>query len=155
MKKCIVISIGLMLLGAFQASAQEIRIRGDVEFTYKYSKIKAGQNYSLETEGKQDGVTMDIRKLKRNSYWAVTVYKSDINWDNSVKIFARRTNRGSGNGYTWGFTNYTRIRNMPQTVMQGYGMLNNIYLQYKLRGISIDLPADTYNTDIIYTLYEK
>lgn len=128
-------------------SLQRFRV---VSLTGLYS-----EDYSLETESKQDGVRMDIKKLKKQAYWSVTVYKSDINWNNQVKIYVRRTNSGSGNGSTWGGSNYTQIRNMPQTIMQGYGQLNNIYLQYKLHGISVELPANTYYTDIVYTLYEQ
>ncbi|MBO6517867.1 MAG: hypothetical protein JJ975_15080 [Bacteroidia bacterium] len=149
----------ILLFGFFSvfsiAFGQQVTIKGEVEFSFQYANIKAGEDYSLETESKQDGVSMSIRKLKRNSYWAVTVYKSDINWNNKVKIYVRRTNGGSGNGYTWGCTNYTRVRNMPQSIMWGAGGLNNIYLQYRLSGISMDLPANTYYTDIVYTLYEQ
>jgi hypothetical protein len=144
-----------LTFASLYSHAQQIRIKGDVEFSFNYSNIKAGEDYSLETESKRDGVSLSINKLKRQAYWRVTVCKTDINWNNKVKIYVRRTNSGSGNGSVWGCTNYTRIRNMPQTVMQGYGGLNNIYLQYKLNGVSVDLPSNTYYTDIIYTLYEQ
>jgi len=148
-------SIVFVLICNTFANGQEIRIRGDVDFSFTYTNIKAGEDYSLETESKQDGVRMDIKKLKRQAYWRVTVNKSDINWDNQVKVYVPRTSSGNGNGSVWGGTNYTLINNMPQTFMQGQGLLNNIYLQYKLSGISVELPANTYYTDIVYTLYEQ
>lgn len=155
MKLPILICLVTCCLVSNKAYAQEVRIRGDVDFSFSYTNIKAGEDYSLETETKHDGVRMDIKKLKRQTYWRVTVNKSDINWDNQVKVYVRRTNDGSGNGTTWGGTNYTQITNMPQTFLQGQGLLNNIYLQYKLSGISVELPANTYYTDIVYTLYEQ
>ncbi|MFT5724531.1 MAG: hypothetical protein ACI9JN_001650 [Bacteroidia bacterium] len=150
-----IIPMILLCLCTNMVEAQQIRIRGDVEFAFTYANIQAGDNYTVKSESKQDGVKLDIKKLKRQAYWRVTVCKTDINWNNKVEIYVRRTNSGNGNGSVWGCTNYTRIRNIPQTVMQGYGALNNIYLQYKLNGISIDLPANTYYTDIVYTLYEQ
>jgi len=148
------LSILFCLMG-LSLFAQEIRIRGSVDFSFSATNIQPGEDYSLETQSKQDGVRLDIKKISRQAYWRVTVNKSDINWDNQVKIYVRRTNSGSGNGSVWGCTNYTQIQNMPQTAMQGQGALNNIYLQYKLTGISVSLPANTYYTDIIYTLYEQ
>ncbi len=135
--------------------SQEIRIKGEVEFSFNYSNIKAGEDYELETSSQRDGATLSIKKLKKNSYWSVTVYKSDINWNRSVKVYVRRTNNGSGSGSTWGGSNYRQIRNIPLTFLQGSGTLSNIYLQYKLSGISVNLPSNTYYTDIVYTLYEQ
>ncbi len=137
------------------SSAQEVRVRGSVDFSFSYSNIKAGEDYSLETESKHDGVRLDVKKLKKSSYWRIAVSKNDINWDRQVQIYVRRTTNGNGNGYVWGGQNYSEVRNMPATFMQGYGILNNIYLQYKLVGISMELPADTYYTDIVYTIYEQ
>lgn len=135
-------------------SAQQIRIRGSIDFTPGYN-IKAGEDYETEIESGSRSVRMDVKKLKKQQYWSVTVNKSDINWDNSILIYVRRTTNGNGNGSTWGGTNYTQVRNIPQTLFQGRGLLNNIYLQYKLSGISVELPASTYYTDIVYTLYEQ
>lgn len=144
-----------LFLCSLTVFGQQIRISGDVEFAFNYASIKAGEDYSLETESKQDVAKLDIKKLKKQAYWRVTVCKNDINWDNQVKVYVRRTNSGSGNGTVWGCTNYTQIRNMPITVLQGQGALSNIYLQYKLDGISLAVPANTYYTDIVYTLYEQ
>ncbi len=144
-----------LLVVATTVFGQQIRIRGSVDFSFNLANIQPGEDYSLATESKQDGVRLDIKNLRRQANWRVTVSKSDINWDNNVKVYVRRTSSGNGNGSLWGCSNYTQIRNMPQTVLQGRGALNNIYLQYKLDGISLSLPANTYNTDIIYTLYEQ
>ena len=114
-----------------------------------------GENYQVETASRKDGVVMDIKKLDRQSHWKITVYKNDINWDNRVGIYVRRTSTGNGSGATWGGTNYVEIRSMPQNFLQGSGSLTNINLQYKLMGLSIEIPSNTYYTDIVYTLYEQ
>ena len=135
--------------------SQEVRIKGTVEFSFSQSNIKAGENYQVETASRKDGVVMDIKKLDRQSHWKITVYKNDINWDNRVGIYVRRTSTGNGSGATWGGTNYVEIRSMPQNFLQGSGSLTNINLQYKLMGLSIEIPSNTYYTDIVYTLYEQ
>jgi hypothetical protein len=152
MKRLIVIII-LSSLALF-TKAQEVRIKGTADFKFSYANIKAGEDFATEASNKGDEVDLSIRKMPKNKRWYVTVSKSDINWPSDVSIYVRRTSGGSGNGYIWGGTNYTCVRNMPQYFFMGSGSLNNINLQYKLKGLSLSIPSNTYYTDIVYTLYE-
>ncbi len=134
--------------------AQQVRIKGTAEFKFSYANIKAGDDFATEASNKGDEVDLSIRQMPKNKRWYLTVSKTDINWPSSVSIYVRRTSGGSGNGYVWGGSYYTCIRNMPQSFLIGSGSLNNINLQYKLKGLSLSIPSNTYYTDIVYTLYE-
>jgi len=38
--------------------SQEISKKGEVEFAFNYSNIKAGEDYELETSSQRDGATL-------------------------------------------------------------------------------------------------
>lgn len=136
------------------ASAQEIRIQGSADFSFTNSELEAGDDFSLSAESTEK-INLDIKKLSKDAYWTVQVQKNDINWDNQVKIYVRRTSNGNGKGNVWGGWNFIQINNLNSTFITGYEKLNNIDIQYKLEGIDVTLEAGTYYADIVYTLYEN
>lgn len=143
-----------IFLGLF-SYGQEVRIKGSIQFKKISTSIRAGEDFSSELISDDNDVRLSVKKLKKRQYWSISVNKSDITWNSSLNIYVRRVNNGSGNGSVWGGTNYVSIQNMPQQFFQGHGLLNNIYVQYKVSGLSVTVPADTYYTDIVYTLYEQ
>lgn len=151
MKKCMLI---LLLLAPFASIAQQIVVQGAANFTYNDADIDPGEDLSSDMES-ADKINLDVKKLQKNAYWSITVSKNDINWNNSIKIYVRRTTDGNGAGSVWGGQNYIQINNVPSNFLNGYEKLNNIYLQYKISGVDVTLPADSYYTDIVYTLYEN
>ena len=143
-----------MLILGVNATAQEIRIQGSATFSLDKMDISPGDDFDVSMES-TERIDIDIKKLDKDAYWSIMVQKNDINWDNQVKIYVRRTNSGNGNGSVWSGWNYTRIGNFNTTFCTGYKKLNNIRIQYKIEGLDVTLESGTYYTDIVYTLFEN
>ena len=145
--------IGLLLINS-TAWCQEIRLRGSGKFSYRNADIQAGDDFASEAET-SNNIYLEIKKAGQRDYWSVLVSKNDINWDNKVKIFVRRTSSGNGNGSVYGGLNYSQINNLSSNFLTGNGKLDDIDIQYKITGVDVTLPAQRYYTDIVYTLYEN
>ncbi len=157
MKLKIYISIVCLCIGfAGDALAQEIKIQGSPSFSFANTDIQPGEGFPTLSET-SNNINIDIKKLSKNAYWTVSVNKNDINWNNQVKIFVRRTSGGSGHGSgsVYGGLNYIQINNLSSTFITGDKKVNDIDIQYKITGVDVTLPADDYYTDIVYTLYEN
>ena len=155
MRKLVYIVLFISVCSALRA--QDIRVQGKVEFNFsKHCSIRAGEDYRSYLTSDDDAVNIDIKKLKKNSYWTVAVSKRDIDWDNRVKIYVCRSSSGNANGKkrVWGGTYFQRVRNLPCYFFSGYEKVNNIDIQYQLRGLSSSIESKTYYTEIVYTLYE-
>jgi hypothetical protein len=150
----------IILIGyVASAYAQDIVVQGSVSFDFeKHCNIRAGEEYKSYITSDDDAVNIDIKKLKKNSYWTIAVSKRDVDWDNRVKIFVCRSSNGNANynNKRWvaGGTNFQRIQNIPSYFFRGYEKVSNIDIQYQLRGLSANLESKTYYTNIVYTLYE-
>lgn len=149
----------ILVCGCFLAHGQDIVVQGSVSFDFeKHCNIRAGEEYNSYLTSDDDAVNIDIKKLKKNAYWSVAVSKQDVDWDSRVEIYVCRSSNGNANynNKRWvaGGTNFQRIQNIPCHFFRGYEKVNNIDLQYQLRGLTANLESKTYYTNIVYTLYE-
>ncbi|MBU2651925.1 MAG: hypothetical protein KKA81_13430 [Bacteroidetes bacterium] len=97
-----------------------------------------------------------MHNLIGNFMWKVTVHKSDNNWDSSLGLETIRTGTGTRgsiffNSITGG-TNYQTITNLPADFFWGTGRWYDIPVAYRLNGVSVLLPADQYETTVIFTI---
>ncbi len=131
----------------------------------------AGNDLSNVIESATNQNIMDIRYttsililgIGANPF-RIEVRKSDINWNGSIIPAVRRTGGTPDNSLLdilsnpssiTGGVNYQNITNISTTLFTGYGKVDNITLQYRFSGISLALPADDYETEIIYTMWDN
>jgi hypothetical protein len=91
----------------------------------------------------------------RNGIWSVQISKSDIDWNNQIEIWIKRTGNGTGGGEVYSGTTYQKINNIPMSFINGKKAVNKIPLQLEIRNLSVTIPARDYSTNIVYTLYEN
>lgn len=89
-----------------------------------------------------------------NWYWRVDVCKSDLNWPSEFYLDVRRSSNGIGFGSITGGTNYQEVTDTDQLFFTGSRNRILIGLQFRLRGVSLQVVPDTYITTVIYTLTE-
>jgi hypothetical protein len=82
--------------------------------------------------------------------YQVLVEKSDINWDPNLTVSVVRT---GGNNVNGGLS-FIPITNTPQLFYNGTGNSGVVNYQYRVEGVSVLIPADTYSTDIVFTFFE-
>jgi hypothetical protein len=155
----------LLLYCSSQISIAQLGINvvGSWDYTVSSTDITdAGSDFTGIYPSASNQVTIDITYPSNgNVRWEVSVSKQDIDWNNSIELYARRTGSGSGqgggnsNGFVQQGTTYQQITSMNQFFFQGRKKRNDIPIQYEIRNVSVLIPAKTYETTIIYTVTEQ
>ncbi|MFN8431149.1 MAG: hypothetical protein U0V04_14325 [Spirosomataceae bacterium] len=122
------------------------------------SYTEAGSNYTANVSSATNQSLVSISGFSFNSSYTVRIHKSDIDWDSSLILSARRRTNGTGGstGTINGVTSYIALSNSPQVFYSG-NMGNatsrtNVAVQYRIGGRSLLLPAKTYQTTVVYTV---
>ena len=81
----------------------------------------------------------------------IWIYKEDNEWHPDLNLQIRRTNNKSNisNG-----TQYQTISNNYSYFFELYGNSRNIPIQYKITGLSVLIPAKSYSTAIVFTIWD-
>jgi len=98
-------------------------------------------------------VLVDINNT--NLFWDVSVYKVDSFWPPAFRLYVRRTGNGTGPGNISGGLNYLEIIDTEQIFFSGSRQRRGIPLQFRLEGVSVQIPPQVYTTTIIYTVTER
>ncbi len=174
----------IVLLFTDIAAAQlVVQVENDPYFSPSLISVsEAGDDFVSLIENTNDSylsVTTDniFNKAQKKYPWYITVYKSDINWDNNLTLEIRRSsdgnnwnngngnngngngNNGNGNGNSnngklYDGTSYREVTNLPAYFFGGGRETMNIQISFRLNNVSVLIPADDYETTILYTIYE-
>lgn len=147
--KTIFIALLFMILGSL--SAQTIYVYGDWNYTIPTSDItEAGEDFTGTYESSSYQVYFYIY-YRWN--WDISVQKNDIDWNDDIKLFVRRTSNGYGwRGNVRQGTSYMELEDYDNFFFEGRNYRYYVTAQYELRNISVTIPANTYMTEVIYTL---
>lgn len=126
-------------------------VSGEWNYTIPVSDIsEAGEDFSGTYTSDPNQAYIDI---SYNRNWKVSVQKNNIDWNNKIKIYARRTGSGWGSARRIsGGTNFLRIKNKNSNFFSGRGWYFSLPIQYEIRKVSVTIPAHTYIVEILYTL---
>ena len=86
--------------------------------------------------------------------WYVDIQRIDISWDPALHIELQRTSNGSGIGTISGGTGFLEAEAASRRLFQGTGDRSSVLIQLKLSGVSVTVGADTYSTQIVFTLLD-
>jgi hypothetical protein len=120
---------------------------------------EAGSDLSSTFETSANFTQLDIRNMAAQKGWKVTIKKQDINWPGTLLMYVRRNSNGMAcmtcTGVNTGLssTNYVLLSNLETDYIFGTGEVIGIDLQFRVAGISLTLPAQSYSLEIVYTLY--
>ena len=153
MKKYVLIAFLLVSVVGF---SQKVQVLGNWSKTLKASDISsAGSDYesSYTSKNKQSKIT--ITPVPNSGYnrrympFKVFVHKEDIEWHPNLKIEAMVSSNTHGNSSGRSFQ---EITNNTTLFFNTLGRRKNIPIKYKITGLSVTIPAETYATEIIYTV---
>jgi hypothetical protein len=157
---CRLLIPALFLAAAYLPCLSQIQIDVSGHWTYSVpaSNIAdAGLDFTGIYTSSSNQVLISIDNDSRRFNYRVDVRRSDISWNSSIKVRVKRTGNGvPKNSYCWvsGGTSYQKITTSNQLFFTGYGRTDDIPIRYRLRNISVLIPATNYSTTIIYTVTE-
>ncbi len=98
-------------------------------------------------------------KANPNQKWRIFINKSDLIWNPSLTVEAIRT--GSGKNMIHKVfqlisdgESYQEITDVPSYFFKGRSEIAYIPLQFRISGLSVVLGANSYETNIVLTVYE-
>ncbi|MGE5558831.1 MAG: hypothetical protein ACM3WV_09490 [Bacillota bacterium] len=148
----------LLLFCAFLAHVQAIDITsaGAWNETIDASDLIAGAGSGLiDTYESANILILSIANcLDDTDNWRVDVKRADVVWHGDLFLSVRRTSDGTGSGTIAGGLSYIPVDAMDTAFFSGAGDRSNINLQFKLSGISLNLPPDIYSTVVVYTVID-
>jgi len=158
----------LILLTSFYCFGQglKVSIEGSANFSGSaYAITEAGENFSSSVES-ESSVYISIesedywdKKNNRNKKWRVFVHKSDLMWDNNLRLETKRTGKGQkiekkGQPNIHDGDDFMTISNTPTYFFRGKDEVAYIPVEIKLRGISLTMGAKEFETSIVLTVYD-
>lgn len=122
------------------------------------SEAGADLNPTIETVSNFNNLS--VQNVTDALNWKITISKQDLNWTSSFLPSVQRTSDGTPCGTCAGvntgksITGYLQVTDIEQDFLFGTGSVQNINLQFKVDGISLAVPAQNYQTRVIFTLYQ-
>ncbi|WP_319589298.1 hypothetical protein [uncultured Draconibacterium sp.] len=144
--------------------------RGMVSFRdFQFSVTEAGEDFASSVES-ESGLFLDVGYLNfdwwwvlvgpPNTKWRVDVHKVDGNWHPDIVIKAKRTGTGVR---LWnerkkltisGGESYQVITNNTNYFFNGRGGIEDIPFKFMLSGFSLTMGAQTFDTNIVFTIVD-
>lgn len=89
--------------------------------------------------------------------WQVSVQKTSIVWDSNLRLWVNKVNDGNSTDSgarisPIGTTAYQEVSTIPQTFFRGFRNRQSVQVSYKISGVSVLIPAQTYSTTVYYTI---
>ena len=147
----------LILLSAFSVKSQSLNITGSWSIFVPSSSIsEVGNDYNTTLTSSLNQTLLDISVPVTNVSWRVDVHKQDSFWNASLILWVHKTGDGLGvlgsSILPVGFTSYQQVSNLEQLFFTGTKNHINIPVQYEIQGLSVLIPSENYNMNVIYTL---
>lgn len=145
-------------LSGLSACAVDVYATGGWNLTVDSSCLVGGAGSGL-IESFESGLDASMINITGTSgsadAWRVRVRKSDALRLHGVTLYVKRTGDGSGSGIISGGTSYTAVETSDADFFDGCGDRTGIAVQYKVSGISINVPPGTYSTVITFTVVDR
>lgn len=155
----------LLLFFVKIVNAQNISVAGTWNPSVNANNItEAGLDYSssyfVESAANQSTISLTLGGGFFNilfNTWRVDIRRSDILWHSSLVLEARRTSNGTGSilSSISGGSVYQPLNLSSASFFQGQGSYNGINIQYKISGMSVLTPVNTYATNVVFTLIDN
>jgi hypothetical protein len=157
--------LGIMLLPVTGLGQIELRVTGNPVFPLStFDLTEAGTDYShtiTSTSGPMISISHKHGRTRNfgEFAWNVAVHKSDIFWNNELKVDIRRSSDGEPasrfNNRISGGTNFQTLTDMPLQFFEGGAARDNIDVEFRINNISVLIPADEYETTVYFTVYSN
>lgn len=150
----------LLLFISSIINGQEIKVTSGWRQIMDASDIKnAGSDFPLYVESKKKETSLTIKAFPKSKQmdlygsFTVFVHQEPVFWDNSLVLFVRRTSKGMSSGGTiYGGISWQEIHRFSSNFFELVGKRKNIAVQYRIKGLSVLLPVDTYSCEVVFTV---
>ena len=86
--------------------------------------------------------------------WRLDIRKVDTNWHGDLTLSVRRTSDGTPHGHISGGTDYQNVDGLYRTFFSGDADISLIPVQFRVEGVSIDIPPGNYPTTVYFMVVD-
>jgi hypothetical protein len=158
----------LLFLFINVAWGQELKVSIEGNATFdnsQYSINEAGEDFPSSIESESSVYVSVIygnywdRKHHQNKKWRIHIHKSDLTWNDNLKVEAKRTGKGhnikkKGKSKIYDGDHYQNATNLPTYFFGGKDEITNIPVNLKISGISVIMGAKEFETNMVFTVYD-
>lgn len=141
----------------------QIQLSNNQELQFKsldLSNVQTGDNLGTAIETSEEALLLSVNILPytlENAMhypWKIKVKRNDFVWHKQLRLAVKTTAIGNSEfGKSINSSHhYKEVQNYDTLFFSGEGWINNIPLQFRITGISVTLPANTYTTEVIFTI---
>ncbi len=109
-------------------------------------------NYTTGKKKAKMSVSFNNASKNQNQKWQVLISKDDSFWDDELQIWIKGKKI---NGVTSGFNQFKQVKNYDIDFLGGKGKVNDIQIEFEIRNISVTIPAESYSTELVFTVIEE
>ena len=114
----------------------------------------AGSELGASYESAVDAYLLSPNPVPAKPPYRVDVRRVDTAWHGNFVLWIKRTGDGTGSGSISEGTTYLTVTTTAQTFFTGEGDKDDVPIQFRLTGVSIQIPPGEYETMIYYTIIE-
>lgn len=115
----------------------------------------AGSNLSTTYTSSADLLSLTISGATGDAdNWRVDVHRNDAVWNPGLTVSVKRTSDGLGPGFISGGDVFLPVDATDSSFFTGAGNRSDISVQYRLGGVSLQVPPNTYSTTIVFTVVD-
>jgi len=153
----IILPLTLLLAVVAPGLAIDITAIGDWSRTVTAADLQAGAGSDLISsyESAADAGDLTISGTGgTGDVWRVDVRRTDTTWHGDFTLSIKRTGAGSGGGSIDGGTAYQAVGTANAELFSGAGDRSGIPVQFRLEGMSVQVPPNTYSTTVTLTVVD-
>ena len=169
MKKIFLLLAAILTVTLIWGQDLRVDVSGNASFNNsQYVITEAGEDFPSAIESETSlYVSVQYRGswfaylFNPDKQWRIFIHKSDLNWDSDLVLSAKRTGTGSIINNWWAQplfirdgSNFQNITNAPVHFFRGRHGIVNIPVSFKLTGASLTMGAKTFETNVIFTVYD-
>lgn len=152
MKRILFLILALAGVYARSGLAADITVTGGWLETLNATTLTAGAGSDLVGQIESASGISVLTIINAPGNWTLRARKSGSGGHPDVTIHVRRSSSGSGSGGISGGTSFMALTGSDVEIFSGTDDRENISLQFKLSGLSKDIPPATYFSSIIFTV---
>ena len=153
------LAVGCILIAfcAVPVWGLDVAVSGDWSGVISSTDLMGGADTDLNssyTSNSNQGAVTITGAADDSDLWRLDVRRSDAVWHNGLAISVKRTSSGTGGGAVSGGTDYIAAGAVDTEFFRGRGDRSAIEFEFKLSGVSVQVPPNSYATSIILTVVD-
>ncbi|MCK6501912.1 hypothetical protein L6R53_00665 [Myxococcota bacterium] len=151
------VALALTLGVSLPAQAMDLAASGSFSLGIDASDLTSGAGSELQDshDSGTGAIALQVSATSGSTdAWRIDIRRASSGWDPDLRLWARRTGDGSGDGSIAGGASWQEIGTTDSTFFSGEGDRSSITVQVRITGVSLAISPDSFLSTVHYTLVD-